>query len=96
MCCQRCWVRCMCGLLLIQNSAVGNTLGSAAINLFITNIIGLGLGPFTVGFFSDVFSHSHGEDGLRWEFGDDDSDSALGCFLLFTWRCGIMIKRAQG
>ena len=39
---------------------------AAAINLFITNIIGLGLGPFTVGFFSDVFTPAYGIDGLRY------------------------------
>ena len=55
------------GFALIQNSTPLEMRSvAAAINLFITNIIGLGLGPFTVGFFSDVFSSTHGEDGLRW------------------------------
>jgi hypothetical protein len=76
------------GFALIQNSTPLEMRSvAAAINLFITNIIGLGLGPFTVGFFSDYFSQTHGEDGLRWGVGDDNPDPALGCFsLLALWR----------
>jgi len=39
---------------------------AAAINLFILNIIGLGLGPFAVGLFSDLFAPSQGIDSLRY------------------------------
>ena len=39
---------------------------AAAINLFILNIIGLGLGPFSVGLVSDIFATSQGIDSLRY------------------------------
>ncbi len=46
---------------LIQNEVpVPMRAVAAAINLFITNIIGLGLGPFSVGFFSDIFAPGPG------------------------------------
>jgi predicted MFS family arabinose efflux permease len=55
------------GFALIQNQTPTEMRSvAAAINLFITNIIGLGLGPFTVGFFSDVFTPAYGVDGLRY------------------------------
>jgi predicted MFS family arabinose efflux permease len=55
------------GFALIQNQTpIEMRSVAAAINLFITNIIGLGLGPFTVGFFSDVFTPAYGIDGLRY------------------------------
>ena len=82
------------GFALIQNSTPLEMRSvAAAINLFITNIIGLGLGPFTVGFFSDVFSSTHGEDGLRWGLATTILILLWGVF--HYWRCGIMIKRAQ-
>ena len=55
------------GFALIQNQTPTEMRSvAAAINLFITNIIGLGLGPFTVGFFSDMFTPAYGIDGLRY------------------------------
>lgn len=64
----------------------------AAINLFILNIVGLGLGPFTVGFLSDQFEPRYGDDSLRY---------ALLCTLLITlWACchcyaaGARLQRA--
>ncbi len=39
---------------------------AAAINLFILNIIGLGLGPFSVGLISDLAADSAGLDSLRY------------------------------
>ena len=82
------------GFALIQNSTPLEMRSvAAAINLFITNIIGLGLGPFTVGFFSDVFSSTHGEDGLRWGLATTILILLWG--VLHYWRCGVMIKRAQ-
>ncbi len=39
---------------------------AAAINLFILNIIGLGLGPFSVGLISDLTADSAGIDSLRY------------------------------
>ena len=82
------------GFALIQNSTPLEMRSvAAAINLFITNIIGLGLGPFTVGFFSDVFSQTHGEDGLRWGLATTIVILLWGVF--HYWRCGVMIKREQ-
>jgi MFS family permease len=82
------------GFALIQNSTPLEMRSvAAAINLFITNIIGLGLGPFTVGFFSDVFSQTHGEDGLRWGLATTIVSLLWGVF--HYWRCGVMIKREQ-
>ena len=80
------------GFALIQNSTPLEMRSvAAAINLFVTNIIGLGLGPFTVGFFSDVFSQSYGEDGLRW--GLTTTIVILIWGVIHYWRCGVMIKR---
>ncbi len=82
------------GFALIQNATPLEMRSvAAAINLFITNIIGLGLGPFTVGFFSDVFSQTHGEDGLRWGLATTILILLWGVF--HYWRCGVMIKRDQ-
>ena len=39
---------------------------AAAINLFILNIIGLGLGPFSVGLISDLTADAAGVDSLRY------------------------------
>ncbi len=39
---------------------------AASLLLFIINIIGLGLGPLTVGIVSDIFTPTYGEDGLRY------------------------------
>jgi predicted MFS family arabinose efflux permease len=80
------------GFALIQNSTPLEMRSvAAAINLFITNIVGLGLGPFTVGFFSDFFSQSYGEDGLRWGLATTIIILLWGVF--HYWRCGVMIKR---
>ena len=54
------------GFALIQTlTPVHMRSVAAAINLFISNIIGLGLGPFSVGALSDLFSPAYGENGLR-------------------------------
>jgi predicted MFS family arabinose efflux permease len=64
---------------------------AAAINLFITNIIGMGLGPFTVGFFSDIFSERHGDDSLRY--------GLMMTLIIIVWGCvhyyrtGVLLKR---
>ena len=80
------------GFALIQNSTPLEMRSvAAAINLFITNIIGLGLGPFSVGFFSDLFSQSYGADGLRWGLATTILFLLWGIF--HYWRCGVMIKR---
>jgi MFS family permease len=38
----------------------------AAINLFILNIVGLGLGPVGVGFISDLAAPEHGIESIRY------------------------------
>lgn len=38
---------------------------AAAVNLFVGNIIGLGVGPFTVGLLSDLLQPAYGADSLR-------------------------------
>lgn len=39
---------------------------AAAISMFVSNLIGLGLGPFAVGAISDLLSNNMGTDSLRW------------------------------
>ena len=57
------------GFALIQNQTPTEMRSvAAAINLFIVNIIELGLGPFSIGFFSDMCSPEYGLDGLRYAF----------------------------
>ncbi len=51
----------------IQNLAPANMRALAsAMLLFMTNIIGLGFGPFLVGVLSDLLSEPFGEESLRW------------------------------
>ncbi len=49
------------GLVPVQMRSV-----ASAILLFITNMIGLGLGPQTVGILSDLFSAKYGNESLRY------------------------------
>lgn len=39
---------------------------TSAILLFIVNIIGLGAGPWAIGFVSDLLAPTYGQDSLRW------------------------------
>lgn len=64
----------------------------AAINLFILNIIGLGLGPFTVGFVSDLFADSTGVDSLRYGILAMIPISIWG--VCHYWRVGVLLARA--
>jgi hypothetical protein len=64
---------------------------AAAISLFIMNIIGLGLGPFSVGFFSDVFTPEFGVDGLRYGLMTSLVVVLWGCF--HYYRTGVLLKR---
>ena len=65
---------------------------AAAINLFILNIIGLGLGPFSVGLISDLTAASAGVDSLRY--------GLLAMIPVGVWgalhylRAGVLIGRA--
>lgn len=77
---------------LIQNEVpVPMRAVAAAINLFITNIIGLGLGPFSVGFFSDLFASWAGEESLR--YGLMVTGVALLWGVAHYLRCGVLLKR---
>ena len=79
------------GFALIQNiTPIEMRSVAAAINLFITNIIGLGLGPFTVGFFSDYFGDTHGIDGLRYGL---MTTLVIAVWAVFHYyRCGVAIQ----
>lgn len=81
------------GFALIQNQTpIEMRSVAAAINLFITNIIGLGLGPFAVGFFSDVFTPEYGLDGLRYGLMTTLVVIVWGAF--HYYRAGVLLKRA--
>ena len=79
------------GFALIQNQTPTEMRSvAAAINLFISNIIGLGLGPFSVGFFSDVFSPEYGLDGLRYALMTTLVVILWGAF--HYYRTGVLLK----
>ena len=80
------------GFALIQNHTPTEMRSvAAAISLFIMNIIGLGLGPFSVGFFSDVFTPEFGVDGLRYGLMTSLVVVLWGCF--HYYRTGVLLKR---
>ena len=80
------------GFALIQNQTPTEMRSvAAAINLFILNIIGLGLGPFSVGFFSDVFTPEYGLDGLRYGLMTSLVVIVWGAF--HYYRAGVLLKR---
>ncbi len=39
---------------------------TSSILFFVLNLIGLGMGPLTAGYLSDIFSQTYGDDGLRY------------------------------
>ena len=83
-----------CGFALIQNhTPLEMRSVCAAINLFILNIIGLGLGPFTIGFLSDLFEPSMGQDSLRYGLLATLVAIALGCW--YYYRTGAFILRTR-
>jgi NADH:ubiquinone oxidoreductase subunit 2 (subunit N) len=57
---------------------------AAAILLFILNMIGLGLGPTTVGLISDLLRPSLGTDSLRWALLSTVITSLIGAY--FYWQ----------
>ena len=80
------------GFALIQNETPLHMRSvAAAINLFVLNIVGLGLGPFTVGFLSDQFTPAYGEDSLRY--------ALMATLLVVVWsighyyRAGVLLRR---
>ena len=83
-----------CGFALIQNhTPLEMRSVSAAINLFIINIIGLGLGPFTIGLVSDLFTPSMGADALRYALLVTLLAIALGSW--FYYRTGFFVRRIR-
>jgi predicted MFS family arabinose efflux permease len=81
------------GFALIQNQTPTEMRSvAAAINLFILNIVGLGLGPFSVGVFSDVFTPEYGIDGLRYGLMTSLVVIVWGAF--HYYRAGVMLKRS--
>lgn len=66
---------------------------AAAINLFILNIIGLGLGPFSVGLVSDLMADSAGVDSLRYGLLAVIPIGLWGA--LHYWRAGVLLARAS-
>ena len=64
---------------------------ASAILFFILNMIGLGLGPLTVGILSDVFASSFGEDNLRYAMAVTLTISLIGVF--FLWMGVGSLKR---
>jgi hypothetical protein len=64
---------------------------ASAILYFVLNIIGLGLGPLTVGILSDVFASSYGEDNLRYAMAVTLTISLAGAF--FLWMGVGSLKR---
>jgi predicted MFS family arabinose efflux permease len=78
---------------LIQNQTPTEMRSvAAAINLFISNIIGLGLGPFSIGLFSDMFSPEYGLDGLRYALMTSLVVILWGSF--HYYRTGVLLKRS--
>jgi predicted MFS family arabinose efflux permease len=82
------------GFALIQNETPLHMRSvAAAINLFVVNIVGLGLGPFTVGFLSDQFTSAYGEDSLRY--------ALMATLLVVVWsighyyRAGVLLRRRE-
>ena len=82
------------GFALIQNETPLHMRSvAAAINLFVVNIVGLGLGPFTVGFLSDQFTPAYGEDSLRY--------ALMATLLVVVWsighyyRAGVLLRRRE-
>ncbi|XOV83163.1 MAG: spinster family MFS transporter [bacterium] len=75
--------------LPVEMRAVG-----AAINLFVLNIIGLGLGPLSVGIISDATAASDGVDSIR--------NGLLAMILIMVWgalhqaRVGQLLARPEG
>jgi MFS family permease len=64
---------------------------ASAILYFVLNIIGLGLGPLTVGILSDLFADPFGVDNLRYAMAVTLTMSLLGA--LFLWMGVKGLKR---
>ena len=69
-----------CGFAIIQNETpIAMRSVCASINLFVTNMVGLGAGPAWVGFMSDRFEPTYGIDALRY--------AMLTTLVVIFWSC---------
>ena len=55
---------------------------ASAILYFVLNLIGLGLGPLTVGILSDAFASTYGDNNLRYAMATTLTISLVGVFFL--------------
>ena len=62
---------------------------ASAILYFVLNIIGLGLGPLTVGILSDAFANQFGDDNLRYAMATTLTFSLLGAGFLWMGVRGL-------
>ncbi|MCA1748527.1 MAG: spinster family MFS transporter [Parasphingopyxis sp.] len=76
------------GLAPLQMRAVW-----AAITLLVINLIGLGLGPTTIGILSDLFEPRFGDESLRYALLCGASLTPWAIF--HYWRAGVLLKRKQ-
>ncbi|MCP5066525.1 MAG: MFS transporter [bacterium] len=54
-------------LSTIQNLVVPHMRATAsAVNLFVVNLVGLGIGPLLMGFLNDLLAADYGETSIRW------------------------------
>jgi len=66
---------------------------TAAINLFILNIVGLGLGPFSIGLLSDMFAPSYQGDSLRYALA---ASLVVGVWASFHYyRAGVHLRKFE-
>ncbi len=69
---------------MIQSVVVANQRATAsAINLFIVNMIGLGLGPFLIGLLNDRFAAEFGPEAIRYSMLISTSVGGLACVLFY-------------
>jgi len=81
-----------CGFAIIQNQTpLPMRSVSASINLFISNMIGLGAGPAWVGFMTDRFETEYGVDALRYALITTLVVVFWSCW--HYWRAGIWLRR---
>ena len=81
-----------CGFAIIQNQTpLPMRSVSASINLFISNMIGLGAGPAWVGFMSDQLEPEYGIDALRYALITTLVVVFWSCW--HYWRAGLWLRK---
>ncbi len=81
-----------CGFAIIQNQTpLPMRSVSASINLFISNMIGLGAGPAWVGFMSDQLEPQYGIDALRYALITTLVVVFWSCW--HYWRAGLWLRK---